>query len=81
MHLLMLTAENVCRAQELFGYLPGYLCGKLTKKFASRVIEDADLIIDKKEQTQYTDVMHINGRKVLITVCELLYLLNFASIY
>ncbi len=70
MHLPSLTAEDVQRAQELFGYPPGYVHGKLTKKTTGRAIVDNDLIIDRKEQVLHTDVMHIDGHKVLITVCE-----------
>jgi hypothetical protein len=69
-HLLSLTAEDIRRAQELFGYPPGYVRGKLTKQTTGRAIVDSDLIMDRKEQVLHTDVMHIDGHKFLITVCE-----------
>jgi hypothetical protein len=67
-----LTAEDVCRAYDLYGNPPEYTQGKMVKRKASRAVVDDDLVMDQKKQTLYSDVMHIDGVKFLVTVCELL---------
>jgi hypothetical protein len=65
-----LTAEDVRRAYDLYGNPPEYVHGKMVKRKASRAVVDNDLIMDQKKQTLYSDVMHIDGVKFLVTVCE-----------
>jgi hypothetical protein len=50
--------------------MPEYVRGKLTRKIASRAVIDDSLVLDEKKQLMYTDVVHIDGNKFLITVCE-----------
>ncbi len=66
----VLSAADMHRAYELYGVHPEYVCGKMMKKKASRAVMDNNLILDEKKQTLYTDVMHIDGSKILVTVCE-----------
>jgi hypothetical protein len=68
--MLVLIAADVHRAYDLYGIHPEYVCGKMVKKRASRAVIDDSLILDEKKQTLYTDVMHIDGSKFLVTVCE-----------
>ena len=42
----------------------------MVKKKASRAVVDDDLVMDAKKQTLYSDVMHVDGVKFLVTVCE-----------
>ncbi len=65
-----LTAEDVHRAYEPYGQHPAYVRGKTVKKKTSRAIVDDDLVLDEKKQTLYTDVMHLDGEKFLVTVCK-----------
>ncbi len=68
----VLSAADVHRTYELYGIHPEYVCGKMVKKKASRAVTDDNLILDKKKQTLYIDIMHIDGSKFLVTVFELL---------
>ena len=68
----VLSAADVHRTYELYGIRPEYVCGKMVKKKASRAVIDDNLILDKKKQTLYIDIMHIDGSKFLVTVFELL---------
>jgi hypothetical protein len=65
-----LTAEDVRRAYDLYGNPPEYVRGKMVKRRASRAVVDDDLIMDQKKQTLYSDVMHIDSIKFLVTVCK-----------
>jgi hypothetical protein len=65
-----LTRDDVKRAYEIYGLAPEYVRGKMTKQVVSRVSIDDNLVLDEKRQKLYTDVMHIDGNKFLITVCE-----------
>ncbi len=65
-----LTREDIRRAYEIYGGPPEYVHGKMTKKKVSRTIIDEDLMLDEKRQVLYSDVMHIDSNKFLITVCE-----------
>ena len=69
-HMPVLSAADVHRAYDLYGVHPEYVRGKMVKKRASRAVIDDNLILDEKKQTLYTDVMHIDGSKFLVTVCE-----------
>ncbi len=62
--------QRTRRAYDLYGAHPEYLHGKMVKKKASRAVINDNLILDEKKQTLYTDVMHIDGSKFLVTVCE-----------
>ncbi len=66
----VLSAVDVHRAYDLYGVHPEYLRGKMAKKKASRAVIDDNLVLDKKKQTLYTDIMHIDGSKFLVMVCE-----------
>ncbi len=66
----VLSAADMRRAYELYGVYPEYVRGKMVKKKASRAVVDDDLVLDEKRQMLYTDVMHIDGSKFLVTVCE-----------
>ncbi len=65
-----LTREDVRRAYEMYGSPPEFVRGKMTKKKVSRASIDESLILDDKKQVLYSDVMHVNSNKFLITVCE-----------
>jgi hypothetical protein len=52
----------------------GSVRGKMTQKKVGRAVYDDDLIMDEKKQVLYSDVMHIDGQKFLVTVCEPLHL-------
>ncbi len=70
----MLTQEDVQRAYEIYRSPPEFARGKMTKKKISRAIVDKSLMLDEKKQVIYSDVMHIDSNKFLITVCKLLQL-------
>jgi len=63
----MLTAEDMRRAFELHGEPVGSVRGKMTQKKVGRAVYDDDLIMDEKNMSH---VMHIDGHKFLVTVCE-----------
>ena len=60
----------VRRAYDLYGTPPAYVRGKMTKKNVSRAVINDSLIMEEKKQVLSTDVMHWEGTKYLITVCE-----------
>jgi hypothetical protein len=70
-----LTREDIRRAYEIYGSPPQYVRGKMTKKKIIRTIIDEDLMLDEKRQVLYSDVMHVDSNKFLITVCESLQLI------
>ncbi len=76
-----LTAEDVRRAYELYGQHPAYVRGKTVKKKTGRAIVDDDLVLDEKKQMLYTDVLHLDGEKFLVTVCKPLQLMIQCRIY
>ena len=65
-----LTLDDLHRAYELYGTLPEYVRGKMTKRKVSRAVIDKDIIVKEKQQLLYSDVMHIDRQKFLITTCE-----------
>ncbi len=65
-----ITAEDVRRAYDLYGNPPEYVRGKMVKRKASWAVVDDDLIMDQKKQTLYSDIMHIDSVKILVTVCK-----------
>jgi hypothetical protein len=68
--MLALTREDIRRAYEIYGSPPEFVRGKMTKKKVSWTIVDENLMLDEKKQVLYSDVMHIDSNKFLITVCE-----------
>jgi hypothetical protein len=46
--MLMLTAEDIKRAYDLYGEPVGSVRGKMTKKKASRALYDDNLLMDEK---------------------------------
>jgi hypothetical protein len=40
------------------------------KRKVSQAVVDDDIVMDEKKQTLYSDVMHIDGIKFLVTVCK-----------
>jgi hypothetical protein len=69
-HMQTLSAADVHRAYELYNVHPEYVHGKMMKKKASRAAIDDNLVLDEKKQALYTDIMHIDGSKFLVTVCK-----------
>ena len=58
------------RSVQIYGLHPEYVKGKLTKKVVSRARVDTMLRSHEKNQRLYSDVMHIDGKRFLITVTE-----------
>jgi hypothetical protein len=69
-----LTGQDVRRAYDLFGNSSEYVRGRMTRKPVKRAIIDDDLKMDEKKQVLHSDVMHMDGQRFLVTVCELLQL-------
>lgn len=65
-----LTKADVRRAYDLYGTHPAYVRGEMTKRAIGRTAVNHDLVLDEKRQALYTDVMHVEGRKFLVSVCE-----------
>lgn len=57
-------------AYDLYGTPPEYVRGKMTKKKVSRAVITENLTMTGKRQALYSDVMHIDGYKFLVTTCE-----------
>jgi hypothetical protein len=74
-HLPMLTAVDIKRAYDMFGEPVGAVRGKMTQKKVSRVVYDNDLIMDEKKQSLFSDIMHIDSCRFLVTICEALQLI------
>ncbi len=70
MHLPNLTGQVVRRAYELFGKAPEYVRGRMTHRPVKRAIINDDLKLHEKKLVLHTDVMHIDGKHFLVTVCE-----------
>jgi hypothetical protein len=70
MNILNLAMEDIRRAYELYGKTPEFVRGRMTHKKASRAIIEDDLVLADKRLTLYTDVMHIEGQRFLVTVCD-----------
>ena len=65
-----LTTKDLRRAYDLYGTPPAYVRGKMTKKKVGRAVIEEERIMREKRQTLYSDVMHIDGQKFLVTTCE-----------
>jgi hypothetical protein len=79
-HIPMITAEDAKRAYDLYGVPVGYVREKMTKKKASRALYDNNLVMDERKQILHTDNMHLDGRHLMVTVCEPLQLVLQCSI-
>jgi hypothetical protein len=64
----MLTREDVWQVYDMYGIPLEFIRGKMTKKKVSRAIVDESLMLDEKKRVLYSDIMHINSNKFLITV-------------
>ncbi len=69
-HLPNLTGQDVRRAYDLFGNSSEYVRGRMTRKPVKKAIVDDDLKMDEKKQELHSDVMHVDGQRFLVTVCE-----------
>jgi hypothetical protein len=58
------------RSVQIYGLYPEYVKGKLTRKVIPRARVDTMLRSHDKQQLMYTDVMHLDGKRFLITVTE-----------
>jgi len=58
-HLLNLTAKDVRRAYDFFGKSTVFVRGRMTKQAVKRAIVDEDLVLEEKNLTLHSDVMHI----------------------
>ena len=65
-----LASTNIHRAYDIYGVHPGYVRGKMTQRPISRVVIDDSLIMEHEDQCLYTDVMHIDANKFLVTVTD-----------
>jgi hypothetical protein len=65
-----LTSEDVRQANELFGNTPEFVRGRMTRKKVSRAVVDDGLVLEEKKLTLYTDMMHVDGQRFLVTVCD-----------
>jgi hypothetical protein len=63
-------AADVKRAYDLYGKPVGTVWGKMMKRKVGWAIYDDDLITNEKKQVLHTDVMHLEGQRFLIAVCE-----------
>jgi hypothetical protein len=64
------STEDLRRAYDLYGTSLEYVRGKMTKRKVSRAVITDELIMREKRQALFSDVMHIDGQKFLITTCE-----------
>jgi hypothetical protein len=70
MNLSNLTAEDIPRANELYGLTAEFVRGRITHKKASRAIVNEDLVLQEKWLTLYTNIMHVDNQNFLITICN-----------
>jgi hypothetical protein len=70
-----LTTEYIRRAYKLYGKTPEFVRGRMTHRKASRAIIEDDLVLAEKQLTLNMDVMHIEGQRFLVTVCDPLQLM------
>ncbi len=79
-YLPMLTAADVRRAYDMFGEPVGAVRGKMTRKKVGRAVYDNDLVMDQKKQSLFSDVMHVDSCRFLVTVCKPLQLVMQCAI-
>ena len=75
LHLPNLMAKDVCRAYDLFGKSTAFVQGRMTKQVVKRAIVNDDLVLEEKNLTLHSDVMHIDKNLFLVTVCDPLQLM------
>ncbi len=80
MNMPVLWREDILRAYEIFGPPAEYVRGKLTKTKVNRVPVDLLLKADDKNQVLWSDVMHIDGNKIFISVANPLQLLTVSHL-
>jgi hypothetical protein len=69
-NMRQLVAADFHRALELYGPPVEYFRGTTTCKKVSWAVVDDNLILDRKQQVLYVDVMHIDKQRFLVSVCE-----------
>jgi hypothetical protein len=52
----------------------------MTRKKVSRAVYDDDLVMDERKQSLFSDVMHVDNCRFLVTVCEPLQLVMQCAI-
>jgi len=65
-----LTAQDVCRAYQLYGNTLEFVRGRMTNKKVTRAVVDDDLLLEEKKAILHTDVMQVDMQRFLITVCN-----------
>jgi hypothetical protein len=65
-----ITSAGIQRSMQIYGLYPEYVRGKLTRKILPRERVNPMLRSYNKQQTMYTDVMHIDGKRFLITMTQ-----------
>ena len=63
----MLLKGDSERAYEIYGMHPEYVRGQMTKRKVGRQKVDTSLKCVTKSQSLYTDVMHIDGKKFMVS--------------
>jgi hypothetical protein len=58
------------RSLQVYGLYPEYVKGKLTRKVIPRAKVDTMLRSQDKQQKMYTDMMHVDGQRFLISVTK-----------
>jgi hypothetical protein len=66
----MLLKGDLERAYEIYGMHPEYVRGQMTKRKVGRQKVDISLKCVTKSQSLYTDVMHIDGKKFMVSATE-----------
>jgi hypothetical protein len=66
----MLLKGDSERAYEIYGMHPEYVRGQMTKRKVGRQKVDTSLMCVTKSQSLYTDVMHIDGKKFMVSATE-----------
>ena len=63
--------EDLHRAYELYGTPPEYVRGNMMKRKISHAVIDRDMVMKEKNQALlYSDVIHIDGQRFLVTTCK-----------
>jgi hypothetical protein len=70
-----LTREDLQRVYDIYGVPLEYVHGKMTAQSTGRMPVDPTAIMQVKLQVLYTDMMHIDGNKFLVSVVEFLQLI------
>jgi hypothetical protein len=66
----LLVGGDIERAYKIYGQHPEYVKGKLVKKTVGRVPVDMMLWSIEKEQKLHTNVMSVDGMKILVTMSD-----------